>query len=130
MGQFHDARFPGEAKWDYWKLWNFVLAGITSFSTGPLRLASYLGSAMELVASVNATWVVYKALSDGDPVAGYSSTMVVILFLGGVQLMTLGIIGEYVVRMFNESKRRPLNFVDSYRGPRPQSDYVPSGGET
>jgi glycosyltransferase involved in cell wall biosynthesis len=113
-----DPRFAGQSKWGYWKLWNFALEGITSFSTGPLKVATYVGLTTAIIAFLYAIWVVYKALRFGDPVAGYPSLMTTILFLGGVQLMTLGVIGEYLGRMFNETKHRPLYLVDRYWKPR------------
>jgi len=103
-----DARFAGETKWNYWKLWNFAIDGITSFSIAPLKVATYLGMLVSLAAFIFAVVIVYKTLMFGDPVRGYPSTMVVILFLGGAQLAGLGIIGEYLGRMFDESKGRPL----------------------
>jgi glycosyltransferase involved in cell wall biosynthesis len=113
-----DRRFAGETKWSYWKLWNFALDGITSFTTGPLKIASYLGMSTAALAFMYAVWVIYKTLRFGDPVAGYPSLMVIVLFLGGVQLMTVGIIGEYLGRMFNETKHRPLYLVETYLPPR------------
>jgi glycosyltransferase involved in cell wall biosynthesis len=110
-----DPRFAGETKWSYWRLWNLALEGITSFSTGPLKVASYLGLLTASIAFVYAVWIIYKTLRFGDPVTGYPSLMVAILFLGGIQLTTLGIIGEYLGRMFNETKQRPLYIVESYR---------------
>lgn len=108
-----DPRFAGETKWNYWKLWNFALEGITSFTTIPLRLASYLGLAISLFAFVYAAWIVYKTLVFGEDVRGYPSLMVVVLLLGGIQLASLGIIGEYLGRMFNETKQRPLYFTQT-----------------
>ncbi|MCA1926055.1 MAG: glycosyltransferase family 2 protein [Thiobacillus sp.] len=108
-----DARFAGETKWNYWKLWNFALEGITSFTTIPLRLASYLGLAISLFAFAYAAWIVYKTLVFGEDVRGYPSLMVVVLLLGGIQLASLGIIGEYLGRMFNETKQRPLYFTQA-----------------
>lgn len=113
-----DPRFAGETKWNYWKLWNFALEGITSFTTGPLKVASYLGLLTAFAAFLYAVWIVYKTLRFGEPVTGYPSLMVVILFLGGIQLTTLGIIGEYLGRMFNETKLRPLYLTEDYRPPR------------
>lgn len=110
-----DPRFAGETKWSYWKLWNFAIEGITSFTTMPLRIASYLGLVTSVVAFLYAIWIVFKTLAWGEPVAGYPSLMVAILFLGGIQLAALGVIGEYLGRTFNETKRRPLYFVESYR---------------
>ena len=110
-----DARFAGESKWNYWRLWNFAIEGITSFSTAPLKIATYLGALVAFWAFIYAAWVIYKTLMFGDPIRGYPSLMVVVLFLGGVQLMALGLIGEYVGRMFDETKRRPLYLLESYR---------------
>jgi glycosyltransferase involved in cell wall biosynthesis len=109
-----DARFAGTTKWNYWKLWNFALEGITSFTIGPLKVATYMGIITAFSAFIYAIVKIIETLLYGDPVAGYPSLMVVILFLGGVQLMTIGIIGEYIGRMFDESKRRPLYFVYHY----------------
>lgn len=103
-----DPRFAGETKWNYWKLWNFALDGITSFSIAPLKVATYLGFTIAVLAFVYAIVIISKTILHGDPVPGYPSLMVVVLFLGGVQLTALGIIGEYLGRMFNEAKRRPL----------------------
>lgn len=110
-----DPRKAGQTKWDYWSLWNFALEGITSFTIAPLKFASYLGLVTALAAFAYAGFIIYKTLVYGDPVAGYPSLIVVILFLGGVQLITLGVIGEYLGRMFNESKRRPLYFLKAYQ---------------
>ncbi len=109
-----EARPRGQSKWNYWRLWNFALEGITSFTIGPLKVASYLGLATALVAFLYALRIIFKTIFYGDPVAGYPSLMVVILFLGGIQLMTLGVIGEYLGRIFDESKQRPLYFVKNY----------------
>lgn len=113
-----DRRFAGETKFNYWKLWNFAIEGVTSFTTGPLKIASYLGLITAAAAFVYAIWIVYKTLRFGDPVAGYPSMMVVMLFLGGIQLTTLGIIGEYLGRVFNETKYRPLYLIEDYQPPR------------
>ncbi len=109
-----DPRFAGETKWSYWKLWNLAIEGITSFTTMPLRIASYLGLVTSLAAFLYAIWIVFKTLAWGEQVAGYPSLMVAILFLGGIQLAALGVIGEYLGRTFNEAKRRPLYLVESY----------------
>ena len=106
-----DARLGGRSKFNFWKLWNFALEGITSFSTAPLRLATYLGVATALVAFAYACWIIFKALLWGDPVAGWPSMMAVILLLGGVQLVALGLIGEYLGRLYLESKQRPIYLV-------------------
>lgn len=109
-----DARFAGTTKWNYWRLWTLALEGITSFTTAPLKLAMYFGFFTALVSFAYAIVIVYKTLVFGNPVAGYPSLIVVILFLGGVQLMAIGIIGEYLARMFDETKNRPLYIVKEY----------------
>jgi glycosyltransferase involved in cell wall biosynthesis len=107
-------RFAGETKWNYWRLWNFAIEGITSFTTVPLRVASYLGILSAAAALLFAAWTVFKTLMWGDPVAGYPSLMVVVLLLGGVQLAALGVLGEYLGRTYNEVKQRPLYIIESY----------------
>jgi polyisoprenyl-phosphate glycosyltransferase len=109
-----DPRYAGKSKWNYWKLWNFALEGITSFSIGPLKIATYVGLFIALDSFFYAAFIIYKTLMYGDPVKGYPSMMVVMLFLGGVQLIFLGMIGEYLGRMFNETKNRPLYLVNKY----------------
>lgn len=110
-----EPRLAGRSKFNFWKLWNFALEGITSFSTAPLRLATYVGLGAALLAFLYAVWIAAKALLYGDPVAGWPTMMVVILFLGGVQLVALGMIGEYLGRLYEESKQRPLYLVDDWR---------------
>jgi polyisoprenyl-phosphate glycosyltransferase len=112
-----DPRHAGETKWNYWRLWNFAIDGITSFSGAPLKLATYVGLVTAVVAFVFGIWVLGKALVFGDPVRGYPSLMVVVLLLGGVQLVALGVIGEYLGRLYVESKQRPLYLVDEYHPP-------------
>jgi glycosyltransferase involved in cell wall biosynthesis len=109
-----DPRFAGETKWNYWKLWNFALEGITSFSTVPLKISTYVGLLVAMLAFLYALFVIYKTLVFGDPVRGYPSLMVVVLFLGGIQLVAIGVLGEYLGRMFDEAKQRPLYFVNRY----------------
>ncbi|WNH47843.1 MULTISPECIES: glycosyltransferase family 2 protein [Stenotrophomonas] len=111
------ARMVGDTKFGFWKLWNFALEGITSFSTAPLRAATYLGLLTASAAFVFGAWVVVKAALYGDRVAGYPTMMAVILFLGGVQLIALGLIGEYLGRLYEESKQRPLYLVDTWHAP-------------
>ena len=106
-----DARFAGGTKWNYWKLWNFSLEGITSFTTIPLRIATYLGMVSAIGAFAYGVFIISKALLLGDPVPGFPSLVSIITFMGGMQLLTLGIIGEYLGRTFNESKRRPIYFL-------------------
>jgi glycosyltransferase involved in cell wall biosynthesis len=110
-----EARAAGASKFNLWRLWNFALEGITSFSTAPLRLATYLGLLTAAVAFLYAAWIVLKALLWGDAVAGWPTMMAVILFLGGVQLIALGLIGEYLGRLYDEAKQRPLYLVDVWK---------------
>jgi len=112
-----DARYAGETKWNYWRLWNFALEGLTSFSVVPLKIASYMGLLTALGAFGRGVYVIFKTLIYGDPVAGYPTLVVLILFLGGLQLMALGIIGEYLARMFVEVKQRPLYLVQQCLAP-------------
>src|SRR5262249_55643973 len=100
-----DPRFAGSSKFNYWRLWNFALEGITSFSGAPLKIATYVGLLTALFAFLFGAVVLGKALLFGDPVPGYPSLMVVILFLGGMQLMALGVIGEYLGRLYVEAKQ-------------------------
>lgn len=109
-----DARFAGETKWNYWRLWNFAIEGITSFTIAPLKLATYFGLMVAFGAFAYGTVIVVKTMLYGNPVPGYPSLMVVVLFLGGVQLVAVGIIGEYLGRMFDETKGRPLYLINSY----------------
>lgn len=110
-----EARSAGRSKFNLWRLWNFALEGITSFTTAPLRLATYLGLATAALAFVYGTWIIVKAMLWGDPVAGWPTMMAVILFLGGVQLIALGLIGEYLGRLYYESKQRPLYLIDVWQ---------------
>lgn len=109
-----DPRAAGETKWNFWKLWNFSLDGITSYTVMPLKIATYLGLLVALVALLYGGAMILRTLLFGNPVPGYPSLMVVILFLGGVQLITLGIMGEYLGRAFDETKHRPLYLVERY----------------
>ncbi len=109
-----EPRYAGITKWSYRGLWTFALEGVTSFTMAPLRIATYLGLIAAMGAFVHAAIIVYRKLTYGDPVAGFPSLIVVVSFLGGVQLITLGIIGEYLGRMFEESKQRPLYILEDY----------------
>ena len=109
-----DPRLAGQTKWNYRKLINLAIDGITSFTTAPLRMATIFGFIISFVAFC---WIIYLLVRPlfGVPTgAGYSSLMAVILFLGGVQLLSLGIIGEYVGRIFIETKNRPLYLIEEY----------------
>ncbi|WP_424812385.1 glycosyltransferase family 2 protein [Roseococcus sp. YIM B11640] len=107
-------RAAGETKWNYWKLWNLSLEGITSFTVGPLKIATYLGLFTAVLAGIYLLQLLVRTILFGNPTSGYPSLMAVVLFLGGVQLTTLGIIGEYLGRIFNETKGRPLYLVERH----------------
>lgn len=109
-------RVAGKTTWSFWGLCNLALEGLTAFTTMPLRIASCLGIIVSVMALLYMVFVFVNALLYGDPVAGYPTLMVVMLFLGGVQLLSLGIIGEYLGRVFNESKRRPIYLAEEYNG--------------
>ena len=109
-----DPRIAGKSKWNYRRLVNLSIDGITSFTTSPLRWAAILGLIFSSVAFVYAMYIILKTLIFGIDISGYASTMAAILFLGGIQLVFLGLIGEYLGRAFYETKHRPLYFIDSY----------------
>jgi polyisoprenyl-phosphate glycosyltransferase len=106
-----EPRHSGKTNWNYWKLWNFALDGIISFSFLPLKVWSYIGVTISLISLLYALFLVIRTLAFGVDVPGYASLMVAILFLGGVQLITLGVLGEYLGRVYEEVKGRPLYFV-------------------
>ena len=118
VSYMRDPRKAGTTKWNYWRLAQFAMEGITSFSIAPLRLATWTGLAASIFAFLLGIKVLAKALMHGDPVPGYPSLMVAVLFLGGIQLLALGVIGEYLGRNYNESKQRPLYFIEEERLPR------------
>lgn len=109
------ARAAGSSKWPYWKLWNFALEGITSFSTAPLKFATYIGFASASSAFIFALYFLLKTEFWGESVRGFPTLIEVILLIGGLQLMAIGIVGEYVGRIYIETKRRPLYLLDSYK---------------
>ena len=111
-----EPRAAGNSKMNFLKLFGLAVDGITSFSVAPLRLASILGIIISTIAFVYLVFVIAKTLLFGDPVAGYPSMISIILFIGGIQLIVLGIIGEYVGRIFYEAKRRPDYLVSEYNG--------------
>lgn len=104
-------RYAGKTKWSLVNLISLSIEGITSFSTAPLRIATIFGLLCALVSFVYALWITLRTLIYGEPVTGFPTLIVAILFLGGIQLISLGIIGEYLGRIFDESKNRPLYFV-------------------
>ncbi len=110
-----DPRAAGETKWNYHKLANLAIDGITSFTTAPLRISSILGIAVSGLAFLYIVYLLIRTVLFGfNDLAGYPSMMAVILFLGGIQLLSLGIIGEYIARIFNETKHRPLYLIEEY----------------
>lgn len=113
-----ESREAGETSFNGWKLWNFALDGITSFSTAPLRIWLYVGSVISAFAFLYLSVTVIKTLIFGIDSPGYASLITVILFLGGVQLIGIGVLGEYVGRLYMESKRRPTYIIESdeYQG--------------
>lgn len=112
-------RAAGRTKWRYRKLWHFALEGITGFSVAPLKLATWVGLASALAAFVYALAFVLKTLVYGERVAGFPTLLVTILLLGGFQLMSIGILGEYLGRLFIETKQRPLYLLEEHRPSQP-----------
>jgi glycosyltransferase involved in cell wall biosynthesis len=106
-----EPRNAGVTKWNYWRLWNFAIDAVTSFSSLPLKIWSYLGLIVSVCAFLFALFLAGLKIIRGIDLPGYASLMVAVLFFGGVQLITLGIMGEYMARMYNEVKGRPLYLV-------------------
>ncbi len=100
-------RVAGDSKFNGWKLWNLALEGITSFSTFPLRMWTYIGLLVAGLSFIYGAWMIVDTIAFGNPVRGYPSLLVSILFLGGVQLIGIGVLGEYIGRIYTESKNRP-----------------------
>jgi len=109
-----DPRAAGETKWNYIKLVELAIDGITSFTTAPLRVSTYAGITVSVFTFLYLVYLIIRTIFFGTDLAGYPSMMAVILFLGGVQLISLGIIGEYIGRIFNETKQRPLYLIEEY----------------
>jgi glycosyltransferase involved in cell wall biosynthesis len=121
-------RAAGRTKWNYWKLWNFSLEGITGLSIRPLQFATYFGFAIAVAAVFYGIFIILHTVGSGNPVPGYPSLLVTVLFLGGVQLITLGIIGEYIGRISEETKQRPLYLVtQALLGAQPQDQLSEEG---
>ena len=106
----------GNTKWTYWRLIQLALEGVTSFSTIPLHISSWLGMIVSACSFIYTIFIVMRTLIYGGDVPGYPSLVAIILFVGGVQLIVLGIIGEYLGRIFKESKRRPAYLIDEFNG--------------
>ena len=111
-----EARFKGKTKWGFFSLFNLAFDGLTSFSIMPLRLASTIGFLSALIGFFYCTVIVFKTLFFHEPVAGFTSLVVLVTFFGGIQLLSIGIIGEYIGRIFNETKNRPLYVVKNIQG--------------
>ncbi len=107
-------RAAGQTKWNYWKLWNFALEGMTAFTVLPLKLATYIGLLVAGFAGLYCVVVIGDTMLAGSQAPGYPSLMAVVLLLGGTQLIFLGVLGEYLGRVFNEVKQRPLYFVEQF----------------
>ncbi len=122
-----DPRVSGRSKWSYWGLWNFALEGITSFTVSPLRISTYFGILVAFGAFVFGAFILIRTLFFGTDIPGYPSIMVVILFMGGVQLIAIGVIGEYLGRIFNETKGRPLYLTREFFPPRQENDSTGKG---
>ncbi len=127
-----DPRAAGVSKWSYLSLWNFSIEGITGFSTAPLKFATYFGLVVAVFAFAFGANIIIDTLIFGSDVPGYPSLMVVVLLLGGIQLVTIGVLGEYVGRTFTESKRRPLYLIQDIHesaltAPKHGSDSDPAG---
>lgn len=121
-----EPRYSGQTTWSYWKLWNFALDGIISFSFLPLKVWSYIGVTISFISLLYALMLVIRTLIFGVDVPGYASLMVAILFLGGIQLITLGVLGEYLGRVYEEVKGRPLYLVREEYGFKSQESRVKS----
>ena len=111
-----EARFKGKTKWGFFSLFNLAFDGLTSFSIMPLRLASTIGFLSALIGFFYGAVIVFKTLFFHEPVAGFTSLVVLVTFFGGIQLLSIGIIGEYIGRIFNETKNRPLYVVKNIQG--------------
>ena len=109
-------RIGGETKWNYHSLFNLAIEGITSFTTAPLRIATFIGIIVAIWALCYMLWIISKVIIWDDPVAGYPTIMTVMLFMGAVQLICIGILGEYVGRIFNETKNRPTYLIKKAKG--------------
>lgn len=116
-----DPRHSGETKWNYWRLWNFAVDGIVSFSVAPLRIWSYVGITFAIFSFLYGSYLFLRTIAFGIDVPGYASLMVAVLFLGGIQMVSLGILGEYLGRVYEEVKGRPLYLVRDTYGTSPQS---------
>jgi len=111
-----EPRHSGNSSFNGWKLWKLAMEGITSFSSAPLRVWTYLGGTISLLAFAYALWIVVKTLVYGTDLPGYPSLLTAILFIGGIQLISIGVLGEYIGRIYNETKQRPIYIVRKIYG--------------
>lgn len=111
-------RVAGRSKWNFMTLLNLALNGLTSYTTAPLRLASILGGTISVIAFIYLIYILFTTLVFSEPVQGFPTIMITVLFLGGIQLLCIGIIGEYLGKVFKEVKNRPGYFINSYNGNR------------
>ena len=109
-------RVAGKSAWNFWSLFSLAIEGITSFTTSPLRISSIIGFIVSIAAFLYMIFIVVKTILYGDSVQGFPTLICVILFLGGIQLISIGILGEYIARIFNESKRRPTYIIREHNG--------------
>ena len=106
-------RYAGQTTFNGWKLWNFALDGITSFSTAPLRVWFYIGVTISFLSFIYGSLIILKTIFLGVDAPGYASTITTTLFLGSIQLIGIGILGEYIGRIYMESKRRPTYIIEA-----------------
>lgn len=111
-----EERAAGTSKWGFWKLMRLAINGLLSSSIKPLQISTKIGITVSFIAFIYLIYLFFKALLYGDPVRGYPTLIIAILFLGGLQLLSIGILGEYIGRIFHESKRRPTYFIRTYNG--------------
>ena len=111
LGYENIERRAGKTKWNFWKLFAYAIEGIVSFTTIPLRIATFSGILISLIAFIYLLYIFVNNLFYGNPVAGWPSLICIILFLGGIQLLSLGIIGEYLARTYGEVKKRPVYII-------------------
>ena len=108
----HEPRIAGESSWSFWKLFNYAVEGFVSFSTAPLRFAFIIGFLVSFLAFIYGSYIVLKTLIFGVSVSGWATTIVLILFIGGIQLIVLGVIGEYIARIYEQVKNRPHFIIE------------------
>lgn len=121
VGYVRKPRVAGRTKFSGWKLWNFAIEGVTSFSTAPLRVWTYIGGVGALLSSSYAIFIIVRTLAYGIAVPGYASLLVAILFLGSLQLISVGLLGEYIGRIYLETKQRPIYLIRSRYFEEPRS---------